>query len=190
MANSDDDSGEDLSDHSRRQLVKRDQRIKGDASARVAHTLMALPASSIPKLELEEDLLEALTRARKITSMIARRREERAVSAALRRIDIPALEARMQSVAANGVADLRLFQAAEAWRERLIADAGALALFRKQFPPAVRLNLEMLITNAQRERTTGKPPGAARALFRSVIAAMKPVATEVADAGDAASYEE
>jgi ribosome-associated protein len=173
MEDDDVDTNIDTAD-SRRQIIKREQRVSGDRSAKVARALMAVPGSTLIKLELEEDLAEALQRARAIKSNIARRREERGVAAALRRINLPELEARLANIESNGVADLRLFQQAEKWRERLIADeSGALAAFIGEFPNA-QLGLEKFLVNAKRERETGKPPGGARALFRHIIASTKP----------------
>lgn len=167
--------GEDATPDSRRQIVKRAQRHAGDRSAKVARLLMSIHASTLPKLEMGEDLDEVLTRARATKSLIARRREERCVASALRRIDLPALEERIQNVQTNGVADLRLFQLAETWRERLIAEGpSALETFRQDYPSAVNVALEPFIVAAVRERTFGKPLGSARALFRQVIAVMKP----------------
>ncbi len=167
--------GEDTTPDSRRQIIKRAQRHAGDRSAKVARLLMSIHASTLPKLDMGEDLDEVVTRARATKSLIARRREERCVASALRRIDLPALEERIKNVQTNGVADLRLFQLAESWRERLIADGpSALETFRQDYPSAVNVALEPFIVGAVRERTFGKPLGGARALFRQVIAVMKP----------------
>lgn len=167
--------GEDETPDSRRQIVKRAQRHAGDRSAKVARLLMSIQASVLPKLEMGEDLQEVVTRARATKSLIARRREERCVASALRRIDLPAFEERLQNVQTNGVADLRLFQLAETWRERLIVEGpAALEAFRLAYPTAVDVQLESFVVSAVRERTFGKPLGAARALFRQLIATMKP----------------
>ena len=173
--------GEEASTDSRRQIIKRAQRHAGDRSAKVARLLMSIQASVLPKLEMGEDLQEVVTRARATKSLIARRREERCVASALRRIDLPAFEERMQNVQTNGVADLRLFQLAESWRERLIVEGPtALAAFRLAYPTAVDVQLEQFVVSAVRERTFGKPLGGARALFRQLIATMKPPANREA----------
>lgn len=166
---------EEVSTDSRRQIVKRAQRHAGDRSAKVARLLMSIQASVLSKLEMGEDLQEVVTRARATKSLIARRREERCVASALRRIDLPAFEERMHNVQTNGVADLRLFQLAESWRERLIAEGpSALEAFRLDYSAAVNVQLEQFVVGAVRERTFGKPLGGARALFRQLIATMKP----------------
>ena len=55
-----------------------------------------------------------------------------------------------------------------------------------EFPGGVTEPLPQLIASAQRERVTGKPPGAARALFRHIAAVLKAqLATPVASGEDA-----
>lgn len=165
MAITDDDRGE-----SRRTQARRQVRRAGDRSADLADTLMRLPASAIAKLELEEDLAEALTRARATTSLVARRREQRTVAGALRRVDLDDLEQRLASVRERGVADQRQFQLAETWRGRLVEEGAAgITALCDAMPAATALPLGELVAAARRERATGKPPGAARALFRAIV---------------------
>ena len=63
-----DDRGE-----SRRQIARREQRTAGERSARLANALMKLSASALGKLGLDEELREAVDRARAVTSQVARR---------------------------------------------------------------------------------------------------------------------
>ncbi|MCX5745368.1 MAG: DUF615 domain-containing protein, partial [Proteobacteria bacterium] len=160
---------------SRRQVARREQRQAGDQSARLAHALMKLHASLLAKLELDEQTREAVERARKITAHIARRRAERALANDLRGVDLPALATKLANVEATGAAEPRLLQLAEHWRTRLIEEGiGAAAMF----PGGAADPLPKLVESAQRERTTGKPPGAARALFRHLVVALKPPVVE------------
>jgi ribosome-associated protein len=160
----------DRDDESRRQIARRQQRKAGDRSARLAHTLMALPASALDKLELDDDLREDIDRARAVTSQIARRRAERTLAGDLRRVDLVDLAERIASVQTTGTAEPQQFHLAEQWRAKLIEGGiGAAA----EFPGDRGEPLAQLIERAQRERDTGKPPGAARALFRHIIAMLK-----------------
>lgn len=157
-------------DESRRALARRQVRTAGDRSARVANTLMKVSASTITKLDLDDELREAIESARAVKSLIARRRAERALAGELRRIDLRDLETRLANVQATGSAEPRLFHLAEQWRERLIAEGTAAAA---EFPGGNQPPLPTLIHQARRERDTGKPPGAARALFRHVLEVLK-----------------
>lgn len=158
---------------SRRQLARKAQRTAGDRSARLAHELMEVPRTTLDRLELDADVRAVVDRARGITSKSARRRDERAVAGALRAVDLKDLARRLANIQETGRADPRQFQQAEAWRTRLIAegDAGATA-FLKMFPGGELPALAKLVASARREQATGKPPGAARALFKAVMAAI------------------
>ena len=173
-----DDRGE-----SRRQIARRQQRKAGDRSARLANALMKLSVSALGKLELDEDLRASVDRARAVTAHVARRRAERTLAGDLRRIDLVALDARLAQVQTTGAAEPQQFRLAEQWRARLIEGGLAAAA---EFPGGVTEPLPQLIASAQRERATGRPPGAARALFRHIIARLKAQrATPIARGEDA-----
>lgn len=157
-------------DESRRQTNQREKREAGDRSSRVARQLMELAETSLAKLDLDEDLRDEIVRARKVTQQIARRRAERTLAGYLRGVDIADLQQRMANVEATGSADPRLFHAAEKWRARLLEEGSKAA---EEFPGGNVDPLPLLIQNARRERDTGKPPGAARALFRHVMTVLK-----------------
>ena len=152
----------------RRQVARRAVRDAGAASAKLAQALLALPASAIPKLELDEDLRDEVMRARAVTSLIARRRAERTLAGQLRHVDLAALAAKLDNVRSTGVADPRRFHLAERWRTRLIEELAAVAEFEATFASADHTRLPSMIAAARSERDLGKPPGAGRALFRHV----------------------
>lgn len=152
----------------RRQAARRQTRDAGERSARIARELMAWKDSALAKLELPEDVREELAAARSISSPIARRRAERTVAGALRHADLDEIEAYMIDIQAKGNAEPRLFHEAEHWRAKLIAEGEGAG-----FPGGYDEPLPTLVANARRERDTGKPPGAARALFRHVMSILK-----------------
>ncbi len=160
-----DDRGE-----SKRQIERRKQRRMGDRSAALARTLMMLSDAVIAKLELEDELKEMVDRARGTKTLGARRRAERALAGDLRGEDLGALEQRLAAVETTGAAAPALLKLAEQWRTRLIAEGIAAAA---EFPGGATDQLTRAIQDARRERDTGKPPGAARALFRQVVTVLK-----------------
>jgi len=163
------DDRDDREGESRRQIARRAQRTAGERSARLAQALMKLPASALGKLGLDEDLRGAVDRARAVTAHVARRRAERALAGELRGIDLVELEAKLARVHATGAADARTFHLAETWRARMIEGGVPAAA---EFPGGAGDPLPRLIEQAQRERDTGRPPGAARALFRHIAAVL------------------
>jgi ribosome-associated protein len=159
-----------MPDESRRATAKRERRDAGERSSRIARELMGWKDSALAKLEMPEELREHLEGARAIKSPIARRRAERALAGSLRGVDLDELEGYMINIEAKGNADPRLFHTAEKWRARLIEEGSAAAV---EFPGGNVDPLPALIQNARRERDTGKPPGASRALFRHVMTVLK-----------------
>jgi ribosome-associated protein len=154
----------------RRQLAKAARRDAGDRSSELARKLMLMPDATLEKLDLEEDLRVVIERARSVKPLVARRRAERTLAGDLRRIDTADLRTRLANVESSGVAEPALFHLAEKWRARLIEEGPEAAA---AFPGGTEEPMPRLIAQAKREATTGKPPGAARALFRHVITVLK-----------------
>jgi ribosome-associated protein len=161
---------DDEDERSARQIARGERRDAGDRSARLAKTLMKLPDLAVRKLALDDDVREAISRARAVTSHIARRRAERTLASDLRGFDLEALERQLASASDRERTGARQFQLAEQWRARLI-DQGITAA--AELPGGADDELALLVEAAQRERTTGKPPGAARALFRAIAERLK-----------------
>jgi ribosome-associated protein len=165
-----------------RQIARAKQRKAGDRSTRLANALMKLSAPAVKKLDLEEDLREAVDRARAVTALIARRRAERTLAGDLRRFDLVELAAKLAKVQQASNLDTEVLHLAEQWRTRLIEEGIAAAA---TFPGGASDELARLIDAAKRERTTGRPPGAARVLFRYIVEALKAPTAEAATDDDA-----
>jgi ribosome-associated protein len=157
-------------DRTARQIARSKTKRAGDRSAKIARTLMELKDSALAKLQLDDDLRADVARARAVTSHIARRRAERSLAGELRRYELAEVDEQLQKLEDGGAAEARQFHIAEQWRARLIAEGMAAAA---DLPGGHDDELPRLIDAAQRERDTGKPPGAARALFRYVVARLK-----------------
>jgi ribosome-associated protein len=178
---------------SNRQIARGKMRREGDRTARLARTLMEIKAPVLKRLELEDELRDAINTARKVTALIARRRAERTLAGDLRRFDTAGLDEQLQKVH-DGNVDEQQFHLAEQWRTKLIAEGIGAA---KTFPggvPGAEGELVRMIDAAQKERDTGKPPGAGRALFRFVAEALKvsrrAAELAAAETDDAAADEE
>lgn len=150
------------SERSPRQIRSGLRRKAGEESADLATALMKASDAQIRQLQIDDDLREAIERARRVTAQNARRRAERTLAGDLREFELGDLEEQLTHVQSGGT-DVKKFHAAEQWRARLIEEDGALAEF-----PGADDELPRLISAARRERDTGKPPGASKALFRHV----------------------
>jgi len=152
-------------DRSARQIARAKQRKAGDRSARLATALMKLGASDLDKLDVDDELREAIVRARNVTSHNARRRAERTLAGDLRRFDLAELDDQLENLS-EGTAEVQQFHLAERWRTTMIEQGVTAAA---TFPGGVDDQLRGLIEAAQRERATGLPRGAGRLLFRRIV---------------------
>jgi ribosome-associated protein len=157
-------------DKSNRQIAKGKARRAGDRSARMSRTIMQLSEAALKKLALDQELRFVVDHARSIKALGARRREERRLAGELRRYDLQKIDEKLSKLHESENTDTELFHKAEAWRAQMIAGGVAAAA---EFPGGIDEELPRLIDAAQREGTTGKPPGAARKLFRHVIEALR-----------------
>jgi ribosome-associated protein len=162
---------EDDDDRSARQISRARQREAGERSARLASTLMKLTDAEMKRLEVDDDLREAIERARKVATHIARRRAERALAGELRRFELDAVDQQLASLR-DDKPDTRQLHVAEQWRARLIEEGMAAAA---ELPGGGGSDPELmrLVDSAQRERRTGRPQGAARLLFRHIMQLLK-----------------
>lgn len=153
-------------DRTARQISRSKTKRAGDRSAKVANQLMKLKDAQLAKLDIDDELREEIQTARRVTSHIARRRAERTLAGELRHVDLAVLEEKLEKLEQGDAGDVRQFHAAEQWRARLIEEGMAAAA---ELPGGYDDELPRLVDAARRERDTGKPPGAARALFRYVM---------------------
>ncbi len=149
-------------DRTARQISRSQTKKAGDRSAKLARILMEMKPATLAKLMVDDELREAIDRARQVESPQARRRAERTLAGDLRGVDLVELTSKIENVGTANDPGIQFFHTVERWRDRLIAE-GTAAL--KEFPVEDE-ELPRLIDAAQRERDTGKPPGSARKLFR------------------------
>lgn len=147
---------------SNRQKAKQQRRRAGDRSSDLARAFMLMKDATLAKVQIDEDVRDAIKRARAVTSPVARRRAERQLAGDLRGYDLVAIAQAVQNVEEGQQEDSALFHLAEQWRTRLIEEDAAAA----EFPGTIDA---VMIAKARGERDTGKPPGAKRALFRAVL---------------------
>lgn len=137
-----------------------------DALQDLGVKLIALPNSKLAKLELPERLLEAVQEAKRITANGAIRRQKQYIGSLMREIDVAPIEDQLQRWEGKHTAESAFFHQLENWRDRLLAEDGALPEFLQQHPAADIQQLRTLIRNARREATANKPPKSSRELFK------------------------
>ena len=145
---------------------KRDMTALQDTGVR----LVELNAGQLAQIGLPERLHDAVLEAQRISDFEGRRRQMQYIGKLMREVDPAPIRARLeqwQGAAREQTAQQRLV---ERWREQLLADDGALALFATEFPGCDLQRVRSLIASIKRDRATGRPPKNHRELFRVVRA--------------------
>lgn len=167
------DHDDEEEEESARQRARAERHQRGRKSAALAHTLMSLSDSLLKGIEMDQEVRDAVQRARSITSRGGRRREERRLAGELRLIDYTELDAQLLLLEESGRADARMFQLAESWRARMIEEPSADQAFQAEYPGLDMQRWQALISDAQRERRVGKPKGSAKTLFRAIMTVLR-----------------
>ncbi len=157
-----------------------DERPSKSQRKRDAHALQALGqrlvASSPEKVAamgLDEGLLEAIALARRIRSNGALRRQAQLIGKLMREADAERIADALDSGGDRHRAEVAQMHAAERWRERLLADAGALAEWRARHGEGeAAVQVEALVAPARAEHARGQPGRHYRDLYRCLRAAL------------------
>jgi ribosome-associated protein len=134
---------------------------------KLASKLIGLSPARLEQLPLDHSLRDAIEDARRIRSNVARKRQMQYVAKLMRRIDLDPLIAGMEAFE-NEARHLTARQhRAEAWRDHLLTSGdGAMGELMDQRRDVDGQAIRQLLRNARREAAAGKPPAAARSLFR------------------------
>jgi len=129
--------------------------------------LLALPPGVLARVPLGDEVRAAIEEARRIKAHGARRRQVRYIGKLLRDEDAGAIERAVAGANGEAEAQKRRLRVLEDWRERLLREGDpALSRLIEEYPRADRQHLRLLVRTALREEEQGKPPAAARKLFR------------------------
>jgi ribosome-associated protein len=128
--------------------------------------LVELSRERLNRLDLPEPLLDAILEAQRIKAHEGRRRQMQYVGKLMRDVDAAPIAAQLEQWKQPGRKEARLHQQTETWREQLLSDAAALDALCTKFPHADKARFAELVQQTHWENDQGKPPKAARALFR------------------------
>jgi len=128
--------------------------------------LIDLPERQLKKMVLPPEILKAVLEARKIKSHGAAKRQRLYVGRLMRKTDALPIRAQLDAMNSGSAQSAAAHRRLEAWREKLLADEGALTEFADEFPGSDLQKIRTLVRNAKREKDAGQPPHAFRELFR------------------------
>ena len=127
--------------------------------------LVELSREQLARIDLPEDLREAVTACRGITKHEGRRRQMQYIGKIMRNIDAGPIAAQLAELEAPSRRQTAVFHVAERWRDDIMTEPGAIERFMKEFPEADANRLRELAEKAREERRTSKPPRSFRDLF-------------------------
>lgn len=165
-----DDAGEDF-DADDDLKSKSQRKRESHALQELGEALIELSAKDLARIPMPEELADAVGVARNIGKHRgqhgALKRQRQFVGKVMRHIDAePVISAYEALLDRDRIANAR-FHRLEHWRDRLLAEGDdAMEAMLTEFPDADRQRLRQFLRTAQREQEQGKPPSAARNLFK------------------------
>ena len=139
-----------------------------EALQKIGAQLVDLDAGRLARIELPERLLEAVLEAQRIRDFEGRRRQLQYIGKLMREVDPAPILARLEQwrgVAHRHTASQHL---TERWRERLLAEDDAFAMFAAAYPGSDLQPLRALVAGVKHDQAAGRPPKHYRDLFRAV----------------------
>lgn len=149
------------------EVSKSQRKREANELLELAKNLISMPESRLKGLPLDTELREEVDFARSIRAHGARKRQLMTVGKMLRRRDNEVLLDAVNNVDQKNRQMSARFHHIEAWRDRLIEGSDQVLSELLEQSPAINVQtLRQLIRNAQKELKLGKPPAAARKLFK------------------------
>ena len=135
--------------------------------------LARLSGDTLKKIELPEELREAIAMYKKINSNGALKRQTQYIGRLMRDLDPEPIREFLDKLQGSHAAYNAFLQRVEQMRETLLESNDALTDFLRDYPAAEAGQLRTLIRNTRKEREQAKPPKHFRALYRYLKEAME-----------------
>jgi len=128
--------------------------------------LVELSIGQLKRINLPEDLYDAVRECQKITAHGARRRQLQYLGKLMRNADDEPIRAGLALIRGESAAETARLHRLERMRVRLLEDETTLADIAAIWPGADLQHLRQLRRNALKEQEAGKPPKNFRAIFQ------------------------
>ena len=135
--------------------------------------LVKLSKEQLTRMDMPENLREAVMACRSITKHEGRRRQMQYIGKIMRDIDAGPIAAQLAQIEAPSKRQTALFHVAERWRADLMEQPDGVARFVKEFPEADPHRLRELAEEAREEKRTSKPLHSYRELFHVLNALLQ-----------------
>ena len=128
--------------------------------------LIELSAGQLKKINLPENLLDAVRECQKISSHGARRRQMLYIGKLMRNIDDAPIREGLALIRGDSAAENARLHRLERMRNRLLEDEAVLSEIATAWPGVDLQHLRQLRRNALKEQEANKPPKSFRAIFQ------------------------
>ena len=144
--------------------TKTDLKREMDALQDLGKELMTLRSDLFKRLQISDQLIDALAEAKRITNFEGKRRQLQYVGKLMRKLTDEQLNAVKQAMdeQRNGSPNEKMsVQVSEQWRDRLVVEDGALAIWLEHFPETDVQQLRSLIRQSRKDIEKAKEQAAA-----------------------------
>ena len=155
---------------------------------KLGEQLIDAPRDRVKRVEMPEDVKEAILTCQTITNHEGRRRQLQFVGKKMRTLDeeeVAVIQRAIESWKGASKAETASLHALERRRDKLLADDNALTPLLEEHPELDVQQLRTLIRNARKEQAENKPPKAYREIFQILKDVSKKKAAPAADEDDA-----
>lgn len=143
------------------------------ALQKLGEELIGLPKDKLDKLNLPENLRDAVDQAKRITAHGGLRRQMQYIGRLMRIIDAQPVAAQLEQWRSHHSDENALFHRMEQLRTRLLEDDANITAFVTDYPHADVQRLRTLVRNARKEAQLQQPPKSTRVLFKLIRAAVE-----------------
>jgi len=154
-------------------ISKTKRKAEAEAQQTLGKKLIDLTKEQVAKLNLDENLHEAVLEAKRMNSNGAMKRQLQYIGKLMRSAEIAPIEEQLARWEGKNDAENARFHALERWRDRLVNEAAtsqseALQAFVTQYPRADIQKLRTLMRNANKEKVANKTQKSSRELFKLI----------------------
>lgn len=156
------------------EISKSRRKRDADAIRDLGQQLADLGPSELATVPLPEDVRSAIEQLGTIKAHGARKRQLGYLAKKLRHTDTSVISSALEKLRLAARANTLNHHRVEQWRDRLLGESSdetandALTTFLQEFSTADRQHLRQLQRQALKERSTQRPPAAARQLFKEI----------------------
>ncbi|SDU46783.1 ribosome biogenesis factor YjgA [Desulfobacula phenolica] len=158
----------DIQDKSRTQIKKEAEKLQ-----KLGEQLIKLPIRQLERMELPDDLRDALIEARSIKSKIAGRRQRQFIGTLMRDVDPEPIRHALLQTDSDLPIESEIVKKTRRWLDRLLTDDPAvMEEFICACPGLDRQRLRQLMRNAKNEKITGKSSKSLKKLEQLIMKSM------------------